>query len=158
MFRIGQGYDIHIFEEERPLIIGGLKIRDNWGLKGHSDADVLVHAIMDSLLGAAGLRDIGYYFPDTDPEYKGISSMKLLSIVRDKINDEGYKIGNIDTIVVCEQPKLKDHIPTMIKNIADYLEIDEKQIAIKATTKEKMDATGEGKSIESYSIAMIYSK
>lgn len=158
MFRIGQGYDIHIFEEDRPLIIGGLKIRDDWGLKGHSDADVLVHAIMDSLLGAAGLRDIGYYFPDTDPEYKGISSMKLLGIVRDKIKGEGYKIGNIDTIVVCEQPKLKVYIPTMIKNIADCLQIDEKQIAIKATTKEKMDATGEGKSIESYSIAMIYSE
>lgn len=158
MFRIGQGYDIHIFEEDRPLIIGGLKIRDEWGLKGHSDADVLVHAIMDSLLGAAGLRDIGYYFPDTDPAYKDICSMELLKIVAEKISDAGYAIGNIDTIVVCEQPKLKDHIPSMIKNIADCLEIDENQIAIKATTKEKMDATGEGKCIESYSIALIYDK
>lgn len=135
MFRIGQGYSIHIFEEDRPLIIGGLKIREKWGLKGHSDADVLVHAIMDSLLGAAGLRDIGYYFPDTDPAYKGISSLKLLEIVRNKITEEGYIIGNIDTIVVCEKPKLKDFIPTMIKNLADCLKIKRKSNCNKSNYK-----------------------
>lgn len=155
MFRIGQGYDIHIFEEKRPLILGGLKVRDNWGLLGHSDADVLVHAIMDALLGAAGLRDIGYYFPDTDPKYKDICSMDLLAMVKEKLDDKGYTISNIDTIIVAEKPKLKEFIPEMILNISSALDIDKDQVAIKATTKEKMDATGKGKSMEAYAICLI---
>lgn len=155
MYRIGQGYDIHIFEESRPLIIGGLKIRDTNGLLGHSDADVLVHAIMDALLGAAGLRDIGYYFPDTDPKYKGISSIKLLKEVKKKLDDGGYEIQNIDSTVIAEEPKLNPHIEKMIENLAGALNICENQIAIKATTKEKMDATGQGLSIEALAICML---
>ncbi|MCI5674722.1 MAG: 2-C-methyl-D-erythritol 2,4-cyclodiphosphate synthase [Ezakiella sp.] len=154
-FRIGQGYDIHIIKKERPLIIGGVKIRDEYGLLGHSDADVLVHAIMDALLGASGLRDIGYYFPDTSDEFKDISSLELLSRVDKMIKEKNKKIANIDTIIVAERPKLKDYIPSMIKNIAEVLDIEEDKIAIKATTKEKMDSTGSGLAIESYAIALL---
>lgn len=155
MLRIGQGYDIHVFEKSRPLIIGGEKLRDHDGLLGHSDADVLIHAIMDALLGAAGLRDIGYYFPDTDPKYKGISSIKLLKEVKKKLDDAGYTIGNIDSTVIAEEPKLNPHIEKMKANIGAALEIEISQIAIKATTKEKMDASGKGLSIEAMAIAMI---
>lgn len=155
MLRIGQGYDIHVFEKSRPLIIGGEKLRDHDGLLGHSDADVLIHAIMDALLGAAGLRDIGYYFPDTDPKYKGISSIKLLKEVKKKLDEEGYIIGNIDSTVIAEEPKLNPHIEKMKANIGAALEIEISQIAIKATTKEKMDASGKGLSIEALAIAMI---
>lgn len=155
MLRIGQGYDIHVFEKSRPLIIGGEKLRDHDGLLGHSDADVLIHAIMDALLGAAGLRDIGYYFPDTDPKYKGISSIKLLKEVKKKLDDAGYIIGNIDSTVIAEEPKLNPHIEKMKANIGAALEIEISQIAIKATTKEKMDASGQGLSIEALAIAMI---
>lgn len=155
MFRIGQGYDIHVFEKSRPLIIGGEVLRDHDGLLGHSDADVLVHAIMDALLGAAGLRDIGYYFPDTDPKYKGISSIKLLKEVKKKLDEAGYIIGNIDSTVIAEEPKLNPHIEKMKANIGAALDIDQSQIAIKATTKEKMDASGQGLSIEALAIAMI---
>lgn len=155
MFRIGQGYDIHVFEKLRPLIIGGEVLRDHDGLLGHSDADVLIHAIMDALLGAAGLRDIGYYFPDTDPKYKGISSIKLLKEVKKKLDDAGYTIGNIDSTVIAEEPKLNPHIEKMKANIGAALEIEISQIAIKATTKEKMDASGQGLSIEALAIAMI---
>lgn len=155
MLRIGQGYDIHVFEKSRPLIIGGEKLRDHDGLLGHSDADVLIHAIMDALLGAAGIRDIGYYFPDTDPKYKGISSIKLLKEVKKKLDDAGYTIGNIDSTVIAEEPKLNPHIEKMKANIGAALEIEISQIAIKATTKEKMDASGKGLSIEAMAIAMI---
>lgn len=155
MLRIGQGYDIHVFEKSRPLIIGGEVLRDHDGLLGHSDADVLIHAIMDALLGAAGLRDIGYYFPDTDPKYKGISSIKLLKEVKKKLDEEGYIIGNIDSTVIAEEPKLNPYIEKMKANIGAALEIEISQIAIKATTKEKMDASGQGLSIEALAIAMI---
>lgn len=155
MLRIGQGYDIHVFEKSRPLIIGGEVLRDHDGLLGHSDADVLIHAIMDALLGAAGLRDIGYYFPDTDPKYKGISSIKLLKEVKKKLDDAGYIIGNIDSTVIAEEPKLNPYIEKMKANIGAALEIEISQIAIKATTKEKMDASGQGLSIEALAIAMI---
>lgn len=155
MLRIGQGYDIHVFEKSRPLIIGGEVLRDHDGLLGHSDADVLIHAIMDALLGAAGLRDIGYYFPDTDPKYKGISSIKLLKEVKKKLDEEGYIIGNIDSTVIAEEPKLNPYIEKMKANISGALEIEISQIAIKATTKEKMDASGQGLSIEALAIAMI---
>lgn len=153
--RIGHGYDIHIFAEDRPLYIGGIKIRDNNGLLGHSDADVLIHAIMDSLLGAAGLRDIGYYFPDTDIKYKGVDSKVLLKEVLRMISDEGFKIVNIDATVVMEKPKLKDYIMPIREKLAEVMGISLSSINVKATTNEKQDAVGEGKAVEVFSVALI---
>lgn len=153
--RIGHGYDIHIFDEDRPLYIGGIKIRDNNGLLGHSDADVLIHAIMDSLLGAAGLRDIGYYFPDTDDKYKGVDSKVLLKEVMRMISDEGFKIANIDATVVMEKPKLKDYIIPIREKLAEVMGISLSSINVKATTNEKQDAVGEGKAVEVFSVALI---
>ncbi len=153
--RIGHGYDIHIFAEDRPLYIGGIKIRDNNGLLGHSDADVLIHAIMDSLLGAAGLRDIGYYFPDTDIKYKGVDSKVLLKEVMRMILDEGFKIVNIDATVVMEKPKLKDYIMPIREKLAEVMGISLSSINVKATTNEKQDAVGEGKAVEVFSVALI---
>lgn len=153
--RIGHGYDIHIFAEDRPLYIGGIKIRDNNGLLGHSDADVLIHAIMDSLLGAAGLRDIGYYFPDTDDKYKGVDSKVLLKEVMGMISDEGFKIVNIDATVVMEKPKLKDYIMPIREKLAEVMGISLSSINVKATTNEKQDAVGEGKAVEVFSVALI---
>lgn len=153
--RIGHGYDIHIFDEYRPLYIGGIKIRDNNGLLGHSDADVLIHAIMDSLLGAAGLRDIGYYFPDTDDKYKGVDSKVLLKEVMRMISDEGFKIANIDATVVMEKPKLKDYIMPIREKLAEVMGISLSSINVKATTNEKQDAVGEGKAVEVFSVVLI---
>lgn len=153
--RIGHGYDIHIFDEDRPLYIGGIKIRDNNGLLGHSDADVLIHAIMDSLLGAAGLRDLGYYFPDTDDKYKGVDSKVLLKEVMRMISDEGFKIANIDATVVMEKPKLKDYIMPIREKLAEVMGISLSSINVKATTNEKQDAVGEGKAVEVFSVALI---
>ena len=153
--RIGHGYDIHIFDEDRPLYIGGIKIRDNNGLLGHADADVLIHAIMDSLLGAAGLRDIGYYFPDTDDKYKGVDSKVLLKEVMRMISDEGFKIANIDATVVMEKPKLKDYIMPIREKLAEVMGISLSSINVKATTNEKQDAVGEGKAVEVFSVALI---
>lgn len=153
--RIGHGYDIHIFAEDRPLYIGGIKIRDNNGLLGHSDADVLIHAIMDSLLGAAGLRDIGYYFPDTDIKYKGVDSKVLLKEVMRMISDEGFKIVNIDATVVMEKPKLKNYIMPIREKLAEVMGISLSSINVKATTNEKQDAVGEGKAVEVFSVALI---
>lgn len=153
--RIGHGYDIHIFAEDRPLYIGGIKIRDNNGLLGHSDADVLIHAIMDSLLGAAGLRDIGYYFPDTDIKYKGVDSKVLLKEVMRMISDEGFKIVNIDATVVMEKPKLKDYIMPIREKLAEVMGISLSSINVKANTNEKQDAVGEGKAVEVFSVALI---
>lgn len=153
--RIGHGYDIHIFDEDRSLYIGGIKIRDNNGLLGHSDADVLIHAIMDSLLGAAGLRDIGYYFPDTDDKYKGVDSKVLLKEVMRMISDEGFKIANIDATVVMEKPKLKDYIMPIREKLAEVMGISLSSINVKATTNEKQDAVGEGKAVEVFSVALI---
>lgn len=153
--RIGHGYDIHIFAEDRPLYIGGIKIRDNNGLLGHSDADVLIHAIMDSLLGAAGLRDIGYYFPDTDIKYKGVDSKVLLKEVMRMISDEGFKIVNIDATVVMEKPKLKDYIMPIREKLAEVMGISLSSINVKATTNEKQDAVGEGKAVEVFSVVLI---
>lgn len=153
--RIGHGYDIHIFDEDRPLYIGGIKIRDNNGLLGHSDADVLIHAIMDSLLGAAGLRDIGYYFPDTDDKYKGVDSKVLLKEVMRMISDEGFKIANIDATVVMEKPKVKDYIMPIREKLAEVMGISLSSINVKATTNEKQDAVGEGKAVEVFSVALI---
>ena len=154
--RIGQGYDIHQMDESSPLVIGGVKIRDHHGLKGHSDADVLIHAIIDALLGAAGLRDIGYYFPDTDDRYKGISSLKLLENVGKMITESGFLIGNIDTTVIAEKPKLAGYIDTMKANIAGVLDIPVSKLGIKAKTNEKLDAAGREEGIASFASAILF--
>ena len=153
--RIGIGYDVHKLVENRPLILGGVEIEYELGLLGHSDADVLVHAIMDALLGAAGLGDIGRHFPDTDPKYKGISSLKLLAFVKESIEAEGFKIGNIDSVMICQKPKLMSFIPAMKTNIAKVLEVDEKLVNVKATTTEKLGFAGRGEGIASEAVALL---
>ena len=153
--RIGHGYDVHRLVEGRELILGGEKIEYSLGLLGHSDADVLLHAVMDALLGAAALRDIGYHFPDTDPAYKGADSRMLLREVGKKITAAGYKVGNIDVTMIAQRPKLKDHIPQMIKNIAEDLDILENQVNIKATTEEKLGFTGEGLGMSCHAVCLL---
>ena len=153
--RIGNGYDVHKLTENRKLILGGVDIPYEKGLLGHSDADVLVHAVMDALLGAAALGDIGQHFPDSDDKYKGISSMKLLGFVKDLLSENGYEIVNIDSIVVAQAPKLAPHIPEMRKNIADVLEMDISDINVKATTTEKLGFTGRKEGISSYAVCII---
>ena len=140
--RVGMGYDVHKLVEGRDLIIGGVKIPHTLGLLGHSDADVLLHAIMDALLGAAALGDIGKHFPDTDPKYKGISSMKLLEHVAGLIAEKGYIVENIDATIIAQKPKMRPHIEQMEKNIAAALKISEDQINVKATTEEGLGFTG----------------
>ena len=140
--RVGMGYDVHKLVEGRDLIIGGVRIPHTLGLLGHSDADVLLHAIMDALLGAAGLGDIGKHFPDTDPQYKGISSMKLLSHVAELIREKGYVVENIDATIIAQKPKMRPHIPQMEENIAGTLGISTDQVNVKATTEEGLGFTG----------------
>lgn len=153
--RVGMGYDVHKLIENRLLIIGGVKIPYELGLLGHSDADVLLHAIMDSLLGAAALGDIGRHFPDTDSRYRGISSLSLLKEVKKLLDNKGYLLLNIDATIIAQKPKMAPYIPQMIKNIADVLQVDEDCINIKATTEEGLGFTGEGKGISSQSICLI---
>lgn len=153
--RIGMGYDVHRLTENRKLILGGVDIPYEKGLLGHSDADVLLHAIMDALLGAAALGDIGKHFPDTDPAYKGISSVELLKNVCGLLDEHGYKIGNIDATIIAQKPKMAPHIPTMRENVAKALNIQVDQINIKATTEEGLGFTGEGLGIASNAICMI---
>ncbi|MEE1318978.1 MAG: 2-C-methyl-D-erythritol 2,4-cyclodiphosphate synthase [Ruminococcus sp.] len=153
--RIGHGYDVHKFSENRKLILGGAEIPYELGLLGHSDADVLVHAIMDSLLGAAALGDIGKHFPDTDPAYKGADSMVLLKEVCRLLADNGYKIVNIDSTVIAQKPKLKDYIEQMRKNIADVCGIDVSCVNVKATTEEKLGFTGRLEGISSHAVCLI---
>lgn len=153
--RIGHGYDVHRLVEGRKLILGGVEIEHSVGLLGHSDADVLLHAIMDALLGAAGLGDIGRHFPDNDSSYKDISSLKLLKNVYELLEKNGYIIENIDATIVAQKPKLSPHIPQMIKNIADILETDKDRINVKATTEEHLGFTGELLGISSHAVAMI---
>jgi 2-C-methyl-D-erythritol 2,4-cyclodiphosphate synthase len=153
--RIGMGYDVHKLVENRDLIIGGVVIPYDKGLLGHSDADVLIHAIMDSLLGASALGDIGKHFPDTDPKYKGISSIKLLEHVGQLLRSANYKIGNIDATIIAQKPKMAPHIPLMIKNIAAALKIEETKINVKATTEEGLGFTGSGEGISSQSICLL---
>ena len=153
--RIGMGYDVHKLVEERDLILGGVKIPYEKGLLGHSDADVLLHAIMDSLLGAASLGDIGKHFPDTDPKYKGADSIKLLEFVGELLYKNNYKISNIDATIIAQRPKMAPHIPTMRENIAKALKIDLDQINVKATTEEGLGFTGSGEGISSQSICLI---
>ena len=154
-YRIGIGYDIHRLVEGRELIIGGGKITHEKGLLGHSDADVLVHAIIDALLGALALDDIGTLFPDTDPKYKDADSMILLRHVYQKVQDAGYRINNIDSNIIAQNPKMMPYIPKMKEALASLLEIEPSDISIKAKTKEKLDAVGESKAIESNAVVML---
>ncbi|MCD3350722.1 2-C-methyl-D-erythritol 2,4-cyclodiphosphate synthase [Clostridium botulinum D/C] len=155
--RIGMGYDVHKLCTNRKLILGGVEIPYELGLLGHSDADVLVHAIMDSLLGAAALGDIGKHFPDTDNKFKEISSLLLLKEVSKLLNKTSYKIVNIDATIIAQKPKMAPYIPEMIKNISDALNIEKTQINIKATTEEGLGFTGENLGISSQSICLIVS-
>ena len=151
--RIGTGYDVHRLVPERKLILGGVEVPHTLGLLGHSDADVLLHAISDALLGAAALGDIGRHFPDTDPQYKGADSMKLLAHVVALIKEKGYKVGNVDATIVAQRPKLKDYIQTMNENIARVLEVEPDQVNVKATTEEKLGFTGTEQGISAYAVA-----
>lgn len=153
--RIGMGYDVHRLVEGRDLILGGVKISYDRGLLGHSDADVLLHAIMDALLGAAALGDIGKHFPDTDPKYKGASSIKLLEHVGQLVEKELYVIGNIDATIIAQRPKMAPHIEQMRENIAKALKIDKSQVNIKATTEEGLGFTGTGEGISSQAVACL---
>ena len=153
--RIGMGYDVHKLVDNRKLILGGVEIEYEKGLLGHSDADVVVHAIMDALLGAAALGDIGKHFPDTDPKYKGISSIELLKHVGKLLKENGYVIGNIDATIICQRPKLAQYREEMVQNVAKALEIETNQVCIKATTEEGLGFTGEGKGISSQAIALL---
>lgn len=153
--RIGQSIDIHQLVEGRKLILGGVEIPYEKGLKGHSDADVLLHAIIESIIGALGEGDIGKHFPDTDDRYKGISSMILLEETYKLMNEKGYKIGNVDAIIMTEQPKMAPHIPTMRHNIAEALHCDVAQINVKATRGEKLGFVGRGEGIVSQAVCLL---
>ena len=153
--RVGMGYDVHRLTENRDLIIGGVKIPYEKGLLGHSDADVLLHAIMDALLGAAAMGDIGKHFPDTDPEYEGASSMKLLEHVGKLLEEENYQIINIDATIIAQRPKMAPHIPQMVENVARVLKLEKNQVNIKATTEEGLGFTGTGEGISSQAICAL---
>jgi 2-C-methyl-D-erythritol 2,4-cyclodiphosphate synthase len=153
--RIGQGYDVHRLVEGRDLILGGVKVPYEKGLLGHSDADVLVHAVMDALLGAAALGDIGQHFPDTDPQYKGISSISLLRHVGKLLEDKGYVIENIDATIIAQRPKLAPYRPQMAQNIADALGLEPDRVSVKATTEEGLGFTGTGEGISSQAICLL---
>lgn len=155
MFRIGMGYDVHRLVEGRDLILGGVKIEHELGLLGHSDADVLVHAIMDAIIGALGEGDIGKHFPDTDDRYKGISSIVLLQEVKKLLDSKNATVGNIDATIIAQRPKMLPHIPQMKKNVAQALGIEEGQVNIKATTEEKLGFTGSEEGISSNAVALI---
>ena len=153
--RIGHGYDVHRLVEGRDLILGGVKIPHKTGLDGHSDADVLLHAVSDALLGAAGLGDIGKHFPDTDPQYKGADSLKLLEIVGQKVADAGYRISNIDVTMIAQKPKLKDYIPQMAENIARVLHLEVSRVNVKATTEEKLGFTGREEGLSCHAVCLL---
>lgn len=157
IMRVGMGYDVHRLVPERDLIIGGVKIPYEKGLLGHSDADVLLHAIMDALLGAAALGDIGKHFPDNDPAYKGADSLMLLGRVGELLSDEGYVIENIDSTIIAQKPKMAPHIEQMRKNIADTLGLDISRVNVKATTEEGLGFTGTGEGISAQAVALIMS-
>jgi 2-C-methyl-D-erythritol 2,4-cyclodiphosphate synthase len=154
-FRIGNGYDIHCLVEGRPLILGGVAIAHPLGLLGHSDADVLTHALMDALLGALSLGDIGHYFPPTDPKWAGADSLKLLEQVYRLVTEKGWRIGNLDSVIVAERPKLKPHLAAMQEKLAQTLGIDPDRIGIKATTNEKLGPVGREEGIAVYAIALL---
>lgn len=156
--RVGFGYDVHRLADNRELWLGGIKIPHTQGLLGHSDADVLIHAVCDALLGAANLRDIGFHFPDTAGEYKDIDSKILLKRTLEVISEKGYKIGNIDATICAERPKINPHIPEMQKVMAEILNIPEDDISIKATTSEKMGFVGREEGFTAYAVALIEQK
>ena len=153
--RIGQEYDVHRLAEGRKLIIGGVDIPYEKGLLGHSDADVLLHAVMDALLGAAALGDIGKHFPDTDERFKGADSIKLMEYVRDMLTEKGYQVGNVDATIIAQRPKMRPYIDAMRERVAEALKVDIDRINIKATTEEELGFTGEGLGISCQSIALI---
>ena len=153
--RIGHGYDVHKLVPCRDLILGGVKVEYHLGLLGHSDADVLLHAVSDALLGAAGLGDIGKHFPDTDPRYKGADSLKLLQIVAQKVAEKGYRVSNVDVTMIAQAPKLRPHIPQMEANIAHALGIDLDRVNVKATTEEHLGFTGEGLGMACHAVCLL---
>ena len=153
--RIGNGYDIHQLVANRPLILGGVKIEHELGLLGHSDVDVLTHAIMDAMLGALSLGDIGHFFPPTDEKWAGADSLELLKQVNQLILDRGWQIGNLDTVVVAERPKLKPHIQAMRDRLAVALQLEPDRVGVKATTNEKLDATGREEGICAYAVVLL---
>ena len=153
--RIGHGYDVHKLVEGRDLILGGVKIDYEKGLLGHSDADVLLHAVSDALLGAAGLGDIGRHFPDTDPKYKGADSLELLREVYRKISEKGFRVGNIDVTMIAQKPKLKDYIPQMQENIAAAVNVSPDRVNVKATTEEKLGFTGTGEGMSCHAVCLL---
>lgn len=153
--RIGHGYDVHRLVPDRDLIVGGVKIPHTLGLLGHSDADVLLHAVSDALLGAAGLGDIGKHFPDTDPQYKGADSLKLLQAVGEQVADAGYRISNIDVTMIAQKPKLRPHIETMERNIAGALNIDVSRVNVKATTEERLGFTGNEEGMACHAVCLL---
>ena len=158
MTRVGMGFDVHRLVEGRELWLGGVNIPYERGLLGHSDADVAIHALCDALLGAAALRDIGYHFPDTDPQYKGIDSRLLLRHVIKLIDEKGYRLGNCDITICAERPKLNPHIPAMQQQLAECMGCEPGQVSIKATTTEKLGYTGRGEGIAAYAVALIETK
>ncbi len=158
MCRTGFGYDVHRLAKGEKLILGGVNIDFELGTVGHSDADVLLHAIIDALFGAAALRDIGYHFPDTDSQYKGISSLELLRRTKQILEDKGFKINNIDATLVLQKPKIKDYIPQMIENIANTLNINTNQVNVKATTTEHLGFEGRSEGISAYAVVSIDNK
>ena len=153
--RIGHGYDVHKLVEGRDLILGGVKIDYEKGLLGHSDADVLLHAVSDALLGAAGLGDIGKHFPDTDPQYKGADSLVLLQVVAQRVKEAGYRVSNIDVTMIAQRPKLAPHIPQMVLNIANAVGIAANRVNVKATTEEKLGFTGEGLGMSCHAVCLL---
>lgn len=153
--RIGHGYDVHRLVENRKLILGGVEVPYDLGLLGHSDADVLAHAVMDALLGAAALGDIGQHFPDNDPAYKGADSLKLLDHVMDLLAENGWRVGNVDATVIAQQPKLAAFIPQMRANLACRMRVSEEQVNVKATTEEKLGFTGSGEGIAAHAVALL---
>ncbi len=153
--RIGHGYDVHRLVEGRDLILGGVKIDYPLGLDGHSDADVLLHAVSDALLGAAGLGDIGKHFPDTDPQYKGADSLMLLGVVAKRVQEVGYRVSNIDVTMIAQKPKLKDHIPQMVENIAKTVGIDVSRVNVKATTEEHLGFTGRMEGLSCHAVCLL---
>ena len=153
--RIGHGYDVHRLVEGRPLILGGVHIPYEKGLLGHSDADVLLHAVSDALLGAAGLGDIGKHFPDTDPQYKGADSMELLRVVVSRVKEKGYVVSNIDVTMIAQKPKLRPHIEQMEQNIADAVGISADRVNVKATTEEQLGFTGTGEGMRCHAVCLL---
>jgi 2-C-methyl-D-erythritol 2,4-cyclodiphosphate synthase len=153
--RIGIGYDVHRLVRGRPLILGGVSIASEWGLEGHSDADVLVHAIGDALLGALALGDLGHHFPDTDPRYHGISSLKLLEKVIGMVHEQAYRLYNVDAVVIAQRPRLASHIPAMRQNLAGVLRTDLGSVSVKAKTAESMGALGRGEGIAVHAVCII---